>query len=256
MSFDLGVHLSVLAGPTVPLPLPPHVAERRAVGDRHRVRRRPVGVHDHARCRAVGSDGRLRHAGHRQTSTLRAGSRVVVVLTSGAVPHVLADGIVTETELTPGSAQSTAELRLTGQDLSLLLDRHEVSAEFPALDDALQVLAIAGKYAPHGLVARSSHRWLDPPADRAHPHPAGAPTGAPAALAARHGYVCYISPGPVPGQSLVLGAADPDGPPAAGPLGGPRPRHERDRIAAFREDIRAPSSREGQVRTAVRPRRS
>ena len=124
----LGVHLTVLAGPTVPTPLPPDVAARVALGDGDRVRRRALGLHHHPRRRPLGADGRLRHARCSTTSPLRANARASsCCCTMGALPQVLMDGIVTETELTPGSASQHAELRVTGHDVSLLLDRHEVS---------------------------------------------------------------------------------------------------------------------------------
>ena len=254
MSFDLGAHLSVLAGPTVPLPLPPHLAER--------VRSVTVTESDAARSAFTitldaGRSGPMAAFDTPvvgMTSTLRAGSRVVVVLTIGAVPHVLADGIVTETELTPGSAQSTAELSLTGQDLSVLLDRHEVSAEFPALEDSLQVLAIAGQYAPHGLIP-----MVIPPLDMDIPLPIeriptqqGTDWSHLQLLATRHGYVCYVSPGPIPGQSTLYW-----GPPIRESF--PQPALSVDLgpvtnvtgSLRFREDIQGPELQEGQVRDTL-----
>jgi hypothetical protein len=254
MSIDLGVHLSVLAGPTVPLPLPPHVAER--------VRSLTVTESDGARSAFTitldagrsGPTAAFDTPVVGMTTTLRAGSRVVVVLTIGAVPHVLADGIVTETELAPGSAESTAELRLTGQDLSVLLDRHEVSAEYPALEDSLQVLAIAGRYAPRGLVP-----LVVPPLDMEIPLPIeriptqqGTDWSHLQLLATRHGYVCYVSPGPLPGQSTLYW-----GPPVRENFPQPTlsvdlgPMTNVTGSLRFREDVQGPELQEGQVKDTL-----
>ena len=168
----------------------------------------------------------------------------------GALPQVLLDGIVTETELTPGSASQHAELRVTGHDVSLLLDRHEVTTEHIGLDDALQVQAIALPYLARGIVAQViPPPVLDPPlpiertptqqaTDYAHLQ----------ALAAYHGYVCYISPGPVPGLSTLYW-----GPPVR--VGLPQkalsvdlgPDTNVTGSPTFREDVLGPELVEGQV---------
>ena len=183
------------------------------------------------------------------TSPLRANARVVLLLTMGALPQVLLDGIVTETELTPGSASQHAELRVTGHDVSLLLDRHEVTTEHIGLDDALQVQAIAGPTSRAASSRRSSRRRsLDPPlpiertptqqaTDYAHLQPSR-PTTATSATSA---------PDRCRAQHALLGAAGPGRPAAEGALGRPRPRHERHGSPTFRDDVLGPELVEGQV---------
>jgi len=245
----LGVHLTVLAGATVPTPLPPDVTSR--------LRSVTVTESDEARSAFTitldaGRSGptAVFDTPLLTTSPLRANARVVLLLTMGALPQVLLDGIVTETELTPGSASQHAELRVTGHDVSLLLDRHEVTTEHIGLDDALQVQAIALPYLARGLVAQViPPPVLDPPlpiertptqqaTDYAHLQ----------ALAAHHGYVCYISPGPVPGLSTLYW-----GPPVR--VGLPQkalsvdlgPDTNVTGSPTFREDVLGPELVEGQV---------
>ncbi|MDT0187411.1 hypothetical protein Q9S36_45215 [Microbacterium sp. ARD31] len=250
MSSDLGVHLTVLAGPTVPLPLPPHLAERLlsvTVTESDAARSAFTITLDAGRS---GPTAAFDTPVVGLVTPLRAGSRVVVVLTIGIVPHVLCDGIVTETELTPGSAESAAELRLTGQDLSVLLDRREVSAEFPALEDSLQVLAIAAGYAPHGLVP-----LVVPPADMDVPLPIeriptqqGTDWAHLQLLAARHGYACYVSPGPLPGQSVLYwGPPVREGIPQPALSVGLGPATNVSGSLRFREDVLGPELQRGQV---------
>ncbi|MFD6176219.1 MULTISPECIES: hypothetical protein [unclassified Isoptericola] len=253
MTADLGVHLTVLAGPTVPVPLPPDVAAR--------VRSVTVTESDAARSAFTvtldagrsGPTAAFDSPVVGPTAPIRAGSRVVLVLTIGVVPHVLADGLVTETELTPGGRDAAAELRLTGQDLSLLLDRQEVSAEHPGLEDSLQVLAVAARYAPHGLVPA-----VVPPADLDPPLPVertptqqGTDWEHLQLLAARHGYVCYVSPGPVPGTStLFWGPPVREGLPQPALSTGLGPATTVTGSLRFREDVLTPELQEGRVTDA------
>ncbi|WP_418276916.1 hypothetical protein ACNHYB_03090 [Isoptericola jiangsuensis] len=253
MILDLGVHVTVLAGPTVPVPLPPHLATR--------LRTITVTESDGSRS-AFTLTLDAGRSGPTQAfdspvvgalTPLRSNARVVVVLTVGVVPHVLADGIVTETELVPGTQDDAAELRVTGQDLSLLLDRHERSAEHVGLEDSLQVRAIAARYALHGLVA-----LVVPPLDVDPPLPIertptqqGTDWEHLQLLATRHGYVCYVVPGPAPGTSTLYW-----GPPIRQGL--PQPALSVDLGPVtnvtgqlrFREDVLGPEVQEGQVKDA------
>ena len=253
MTADLGVRLTVLAGPTVPVPLPPGVTAR--------VRSVTVTESDAARSAFTvmldagrsGPTAAFDSPVVGPTALLGAGSRVVLVLTIGVVPHVLADGIVTESELTPGGTDTAAVLRLTGQDLSLLLDRQEVSAEHPALEDSLQVLAIAARYAPHGLVpAVVPPVDLDPPLPiERTPTQQGTDWAHVQLLAARHGYVCYVSPGPVPGVStLYWGPPVREGLPQPALSTGLGPATTVTGALRFREDILAPELQEGRITDA------
>ncbi len=199
----LGVHLSILAGTTLPVPLPADVTAR--------VRDVTVTESDDDRTAfTISFDaGRSGPIAVFDTpmlidSPVKGNARVVVTLTMGATPSILVDGIVTQTRLVPGSATRRTELSVTGHDVSVLLDRHEYSVQHP-LDDAGQVQNIANKYRTQGIVSNIT----DPPkSDR--PAPNGRiPTQQDTDwahlqwLAYCHGYVCYFSPGPTPGVSTL-----------------------------------------------------
>ncbi len=245
----LGVHLTVLAGRTVPVPLPPDVTSR--------VRGVTVTESDAGRSAfTVTLDaGRSGPTAALDTSLLtssplRANARVVVMLTVGAVPVVLADGIVTETALTPGSADTAAELQVTGHDLSLLLDRHEAPTEHVGLDDMLQVLKIAAPYLPQGVVPQVvPPPALDPPLPIERiPTQQGTDWEHLEMLAHYHGYVVAMVPGPAPGTSTLYW-----GPPVR--AGAPQPALSVDLgpdtnvtgSPRFREDALGPELVEGQV---------
>jgi hypothetical protein len=197
----LGVRLSVLAGPTVPLPLPGPVAAR--------LRSARVTETDEERSvfTLTFDAGRSGPGAALDSPMLSApvaaGARVVLVVAFGVLPSVLMDGIVTSIELTPGDEPGAASLTVTGEDVSVLLDREERDAEWPALDDYPQVLAILAPYATRGIVP-----MVIPPADMDPPLPIERiPTQHDTdlryltALAGRHGYVAYVVPGPAPGTS-------------------------------------------------------
>jgi len=248
----LGVHMALSAGPTVPLPLPPDVALRvRSVQVTESDARPSVFsiVLDAGRSGPTAAlDSPVL-----TTSPLRANARVVVELTTGVLPQVLVDGIVTETTLVPGGGDQRAELTLTGRDLSVLLDRHEVSTEHVALEDSLQVLAIAGTYAPHGIVPQV----LPPPVMDVPLPIERTPTQQVTdwrhltSLAARHGYVCYLVPGPVRGLStLYWGPAVRVGVPQPAISVDLGPATNVQGRVSFTTDVLRPENVEGQVQDA------
>ena len=58
---------------------------------------------------------------------------VIVVILNGS-PHVIMDGVVTNHEIVPGNDAGHATLSITGEDLSVLMDKIDFSGfPFPAL---------------------------------------------------------------------------------------------------------------------------
>ncbi|MGV8965781.1 MAG: hypothetical protein ACOH2F_05835 [Cellulomonas sp.] len=198
---SLATRLTVLAGPTVPLPLPePFIS---------RLRSAHVSESDEARSAfsLTFDAGRSGPAAVLDTpmltgSPLRPGARVSLVLTVGAIPTVLADGFVTRVELTPGQAAGGAQLTVFADDVSWLLDQEEVNRDRP-LDDYPQVLAILGPYAAHGVVPMTIPPLdMDPPIpiERV-PQQRDTDFQHLSALALAHGYVTYAIAGPLPAMS-------------------------------------------------------
>lgn len=196
--------LTVLAGPSIPLPLPPHIGGR--------VRSVSVTESDtDVTVFSVTLDaGRTGPAAVVDTpvltaSPLRANSRVSIMVTLGGMPHAVVDGIVTEVELQPGGGDQGASLVVTGQDVSLLLDREEKSAEHVGLEDSLRVWRIAGPYAVQGIIpAVTPPPTMDPPLPiERTPTQQTTDWRYLQALARHHGYVCYVTPNPLPGTSTL-----------------------------------------------------
>ena len=138
-------------------------------------------------------------------------TRVVIVVTLGALPHVLMDGIVTRQELSPSSEPGESILTITGEDLSILMDIVEMPfMRYPATPDIAQIYLILAKYAAFGVVPLA----IPPFINTVQSPTEGVPTheGTDLAylkkLADDHGYVFYVEPGPLPGQSLAYWGPD------------------------------------------------
>lgn len=197
-----GLLLTVLAGPTVPTPLPEPVLSR--------LRSAKVTETDGERSAFsltldAGRSGPLAAFDNPLLvdSPLQPGARVVLVVTPGAVPTVLFDGIVTETVLTPGDRPGSATLDVKGEDVSYLMDLEERDAEYPALTDYLQVLAVLAPYAAQGILPAAVPAAVAEPVLPTEQVPTQHTTDLRhlAMLAGRNGYVAYLVPGPVPGVS-------------------------------------------------------
>ncbi|MBI4939650.1 MAG: hypothetical protein HY830_02750 [Actinobacteria bacterium] len=197
-----GLLLTVLAGRTVPTPLPEPVLSR--------LRSAKVTETDSERSAFslsldAGRSGPLAAFDNPllTSSPLQVGARVALVVTLGAVPTVLFDGIVTQTELTPGDRPGSATLDVQGEDASYLMDLEERDVEYPALTDYLQVLAVLAPYAAQGILPAALPTPVAEPSLPTEQVPVQQTTDLRhlAALAARNGYVAYLMPGPVPGTS-------------------------------------------------------
>lgn len=125
----------------------------------------------------------------------------VLVTTSSGSPQVLMDGFITRQELTIGKEGTT--ITVIGEDVSVKMDLFEVSAEFQNLTDSAIATQILGQYSSLGITPSVT-----------------APTGesAPAnwvpqqnstdrwflqMLAARHGFLFCMQPGPSAGQNTA-----------------------------------------------------
>lgn len=196
-----GVHLTLLIGPAVPVPAPAEVVDSL----------NSVQVNS-------GND----RSGFQLTFTVSKNSsllnvmlpagyfdpmitRVIIVVTLNGLPNVLMDGIVTRQEMSPSSEPGQSNLTITGEDLSVLMDVIELKRPFPAMDDTLQMLTILAPYAAFGIVPlvmpslfldfmSPTEGWESQNStDLAHIQK----------LMRRNGYVFYVEPGPLPGQSIA-----------------------------------------------------
>ncbi len=120
--------------------------------------------------------------------------------------HVLMDGVVTNHQILPGSDAGHATLSITGEDLSVLMDKIDFSGfPFPATPAEGRVALLLLKYAFLGivpLVVPSILIDIPIPTTRI-PFQQGTDLSYIRSLAARVGYVFYVEPGPVPGLNIA-----------------------------------------------------
>jgi hypothetical protein len=192
----LGIHLTLMIGPTVPLPAPMPLAEALVSAE---VTHSDRGRSGFSLTFETGRGGALAALDHPLLALplLRPNSRVVLIVTLSAMPAVLIDGYITRQSLQPGDRPGTSRITVIGEDVSLAMDREEKSVEHPAQEETI----IATKLiASHGMIPMVIPPVaIDPalPIERI-PVQQGTDLQYLAAMAERHGYVFYVIPGPVP----------------------------------------------------------
>lgn len=138
-------------------------------------------------------------------------TRVILAVTLAGLPNVIMDGIVTRQELTPSSEPGQSTLTITGEDLSVLMDVVEMPfMRFPAMPPIAQVYAILAKYLAFGVVPLAIPPFLTDVPIPTHEIPTqqGTDLQYVKKLANDCGYVFYVEPGPLPGQSIAYWGPD------------------------------------------------
>lgn len=202
-----GIHLTLLVGPGVPVPVPQAVVD--AV-----VSVQVTSSKDTSGFQIVFA---LSKNSVLLTTLLPAGyfdpitTRVIVIVTVGGLPQVLMDGVVTRQELAPSSEPAQSMLTITGEDLSALMDLIDLTGvPYPAMSENTRVTLILAKYAEFGIVPIAI-----PPIPPDVPVPTdeipiqrGTDRAYIRQLANEAGYVFYVEPGPLPGQSIAYFGPD------------------------------------------------
>ena len=194
----VGTLLTLLIGPTVPVPAPvPFTEALDSVEVTHNDEERS----GFQLTFKVGR-GRLDVLDYAQLSSplLQPFSRVVLLVTFNALPQVLMDGIITHQQFSPGERPGQGRLTVTGEDVSVMMDLDERSVEHPAQPEALIALKIIATYAQYGLIP-----MVIPPPSIDIPLPTERIPVQQATdlaylqeMAARFAYVFYVTPGPAP----------------------------------------------------------
>lgn len=200
----LGVHLSLLIGPTVPLPATPDIAEA--------VQSVSVTQNDEGRSGfqiilQVGRSGPTDLLDYRLllNPLLRPFNRVILTVLFDALPQVLMDGIITNRQFAPGSQPGLGTLTLTGEDVSVMMDLTKKRASYIAMSEPLIALAIIASYAQYGLVP-----VVVPPEAMDQPLPTDRTPVQQAtdlehlkSIGERFGHVFYVEAGPAPGVNTA-----------------------------------------------------
>ena len=202
-----GVHLSLLIGPAVPVPAPKSVIDS-VLSVKVTSGKDKSGFQITF---AVSKKSVL------LTTLLPAGyfdpiiTRVIVIVTLGGLPNVIMDGIITQQELAPSSEPGQSTLTITGEDLSVLMDLIDMTPmRYPCLPEVGRLYVILAKYLVFGIVP-----ILIPPipfdvSPLTHEIPThrGTDLAYMKLLAEDAGYVFYVEPGPLPGQSIAYFGPD------------------------------------------------
>ena len=196
-----GVHLTLMIGPAVPIVAPKVVVDALL----HAQVTHGKDKSGFQLTFGVSKDSPL------LTTMLPAGyfdpitTRVILVVTMGGFPNVIMDGIVTRQELTPSSEAGQSTLTLTGEDLSVLMDLVEIKRPFPAMNGTMQSYAILAPYAAFGvtpLVLPPIFPDLQVPVKKIKSQ-TKTDLQHLKTVAKQYGYVFYVEPGPLPGQSIA-----------------------------------------------------
>jgi hypothetical protein len=197
-----GLHLTLLAGPVVALPVPKLVLDAL----------QSVTVTSSAGSQS-GFELAFAFAANSPLNTifLVAGGqtpllRVIIVVTINSVPQVLMDGVMTHHEIQPGASGGTSTLRVLGKDLTKVMGLQDFGGlPYPAMPIEARVALIIAKYAAFGmipLVIPTLFPEVPVPVDRIPSHE-GTDLQYVEGLARDVGYVFYVEPGPLPGANVA-----------------------------------------------------
>ena len=197
-----GVYLTLMVGPTVPVPVPQVVLDALTNVQVTTSAGRPSGFQ---------LSFTLSNRSPLHTIFLIAGGqtpllRVIIIVTINGMPQVLMDGVMTNQQVSPGSKPGQSTLTITGDDLTRVMDLVDFSGlPYPAMPPEARVALIIAKYAVFGmipLVIPSLFTDVPVPIERIPIHK-GTDLDYLKLLAREVGYVFYLDPGPAPGTNIA-----------------------------------------------------
>jgi hypothetical protein len=199
----LGTHLTLLIGPTVPVPVPRTFLDAL---DSLEISHSDEGRSGFQMLFKMGRSSKsLIDFPLLSSPLLKPPARVIIVLTVGVLPRVLMDGIITNQQLAPGTGSNPTTLTVTGEDVSVMMDREEKNVEHPAQSEMIIAAKIIATYAQFGLIPA-----VIPPPSLDIPLPTERTPVQRATdlsylqeLAARFDYAFYVTPGPAPGMNTA-----------------------------------------------------
>jgi hypothetical protein len=201
---DLGVHLQLFIGPTVPLPAPYPVVDALVNLE---VTNKDQDFDGFKMTFSLGKDSLLDY-GLLLSGLLDPPSRVIILVIIGVLPQVLIDGIITNHQVVPSNKPGESTLHVFGKDISLKLALEEKSETYPNQPDSLIVTRLIATYATLGLVPTITPTTDVPIEIERIPTQQGSDLAFIRDLAERNGFVFYIEPTPVPGVNTAYWGVD------------------------------------------------
>lgn len=196
------VHLSLLIGPIIPLPVPAMLidaleevtvtsASEGASGFQLRFKVNSKSELNTLFLIAVGNN----------TSLGTPPLRVVLIVTLGGRPQPLFDGVLTNVEVQAGQNRQPGSITITGEDLTKVMDLVDFSGlPYPAMPVEARFALICAKYAAFGIIPLPIPSFFPDvpiPIERI-PAQQGTDLTYIRQLAEEVGHVFYIEPGEVP----------------------------------------------------------
>jgi hypothetical protein len=198
-----GIHLTLLIGSVVPVPVPQEVLD--ALTD-VTVTNSDYGTSTFQLTFQISNTSPLHTLFLLSGGSISPILRVIIVVTLQGTPTVIMDGVITNHEIKPGAASEQPLLSVTGDDLSVLMDKQDFSGfPFPAVPAEGRVALLLAKYSFLGiipLVIPSIMIDVVIPATRI-PAQKGTDLSYIKYLAEEVGYVFYLEPGPRPGRNVA-----------------------------------------------------
>jgi hypothetical protein len=197
------VHLSLMIGPVVPLPAPQVVIDA--------ISSVQVTSSDTGPTLFQISLGLSNRSPLHTLFLLTGGApllfmRVIISVIVNGTSQVLADGVITDHQIAPGTDDEHSILVITGEDLTALMNQADLSGfPFPAMPAEGRVAVLLAKYAVLGVIPLVIPSvLLDVPIPTGSiPGQRGTDLAYIKSLADKVGYVFYIDPGPVPGANVA-----------------------------------------------------
>jgi len=189
---DLGVRLQLLVGPTVPLPAAYEVVDALiALEVNNRDRDRDAFQLNLAIGKTSPTDYGLLERGYFDPP-----ARVTVMAIFSGVPEVLINGVVTDVQLVPSNRPGESTLRVTGDDVSVLMSLEDRNETYPNQSDSDIVRKILARYQFEPDVTDTSDT---PSEDERVPTQQHSDLAFVQELARKRGFVFYVEPTAVPG---------------------------------------------------------
>ncbi len=202
-----GIHLTLLIGPVVPVPVPPLVIEAL---DSVTVTTAAGEASGFQMSFQFSSKSELNTifliAGAQNTGPGTPPLRVLLIVTLNGVPQPLFDGVMTNVQVQPGGNGQPGSITVTGEDLTKVMDMLDFSGlPYPAMSIEARVALILAKYAAFGVIPLPIPVLFPDvpiPVERIPAHQ-GTDLQYIQQLADEVGYVFYVEPGPTPGTNVA-----------------------------------------------------
>jgi hypothetical protein len=202
-----GIHLTLLAGPVVPVPVPKVVLDALESAEVTAAAGAASGFQLSFNFSSRSALNTIFVLAACQNASIKTPPlRIILIVTISGLPQVLMDGVMTNVEATAGQGRSSARLTITGDDLTKAMDMEDSSGvAYPAMPVEARVAVIIAKYATYGMIpviVPLLFADVPLPLERIPTHQ-GTDLEYLQQMAQEAGYVFYVEPGPAPGTNTA-----------------------------------------------------